>query len=500
MSGVDDVRPVSLPEGMADGLRDLAAARTAGTTPWPRMRSAVRRDRRRRAVGASAAAAGLVAATILAATTLLPESAAPSPPPAGRDRRTETPGPTRPTPSEEPSAPSRALGPDADPLNLTGATAGSLATDEGWLLGLRRRVVEDEEAAPDVARVRVLWAADHAGQRHALTVSLTKATQARLTLWRGDAGAPPEDLHVERRRDAVFRNGRPFVPANLYQLRTREGRDGPGLILATGTNLMAVEVPTGADYDAAGRRVVTWAPLQPQGAVFVRVASDAEIDEMAARAATTDAQWFTVEGGGSYDDEPAPLPPGLVAVSAADADQQVLTCAARAFSPQRRGFPAGSDPVLGVTRRAAGEWYGIAVVRAPSGGYLVGMCRVYRPDRAASASWGRIGGFVVPAPAGGARDLLVLVPCRLAPGGADAKVVCVVAPEGATQVEVGGVRAAVRDRVAVVEFPQPVPLDGMRATAYRANGEVLGPVKKPAAEETVTREGLPQTHLPLTPP
>jgi hypothetical protein len=496
MSDVDDLRPVSLPEDMVDGLRALAAARTAGTSPWPRMRTALRRDRRRRAMGASAAAAALVVATILTAGTLLPDSA--PPPPAGRDQKTETPrpAPTRPTPSPEPTAPSRALGPEADPLKLTGATAGSLGRDEDWLAGLRERVVVDEESAPDVAAVRVLWAADHAGQRHALTVSLKDANTALLTLWRGDAGARPGDMHVEARKPSVFHTGKPFVDATLYQLRTREREDGPGLLVATGTNLMVAETPTGADYDTTGRRKLTWAPLQPQGAVFVRVASDAELDEAVVRAAATDGRWFRLDADRASWAGDARLLPGLTAVSPAGADRKVLTCAAEAFAPSRRGFPPDATPVLGATPRLGTEWVGIAVARAPAGGYLVGMCRASRPDRADGSTSGRAEGFVVPAPAGGARDLLLLLPCRRAPGGIGVVAVCVVAPEGVTEVEVGGVRAEVHDRVAVVEFSQPPPVDGLRATARRANGEVIGPVRRPDGEDGLSRLAFPQSPRP----
>jgi hypothetical protein len=169
----------------------------------------------------------------------------------------------------------------------------------------------------------------------------------------------------------------------------------------------------------------------------------------------------------------------------------VLTCATAAFAPSRGGFPSGADPVLGATPRLGPEWVGLAVARAPAGGYLVGLCRTSQPDRTSSSDANQAEGFVVPAPAGDARDLLVLVPCKRSPGLVDVAAVCVVAPEGATQVEVGGVRAEVHDRVAVVEFPQPVPVDGLRATARRADGDVIGPVRRADGEEAVTNVALP---------
>jgi hypothetical protein len=486
MSGVDDPQVAGLPDDMVEGIRDLALARVAGTTPWPRVRTAVRRDRRRRAVGASAAAAGLVAATVLTAGTLLPDTPAA---PAGRDRQVATPTPTRSDPSPVPKAPTRVLGADSDPMDLTGATAGSLGQDESWLAGLKARVVDDEETAPDVAAVRVLWAADHAGQRHALTASLKDGTTPFLTLWRGNAGSRPDDMYVESRTYSQFRADKSFMPATLYQIRTRDRKDGPGLFVATGTDLMTVETATGNDYDAAGRRVVTWAPLQPHSAVFVRVASDAELDSMVVRGALTDGEWFQLYNRASFADEPR-LPPGFPAVSPSGADPRMLACAAGAFA-EGRGLPAGAAPVLGAMPRLGPDWVSLVVARAPAGGYLVGFCRKTGLGVKLPNDPRRAGGFVVPAPEGGARDLLVLVPCKRASGGAGVAAVCVVAPEGATEVEVGGVRAEVHDRVAVVEFPRPVPEDGLRATARREDGEVIGPVRRAETEEAVTDAALP---------
>lgn len=485
MSGADESRTAELPDGMVNGVRDLALARISGTTPWPRVRTAVRRDRRRRAVGASAAAAGLVAATIFAAGTLLPRSA----PPAGNDRQGATPAPTRPEPSHTLGTRAPVLPADRDPLNLAGSTAGSLGKDEAWLAGLKERVVGDLAPAPNVAAVRVLWATDHAGQRHALTMARKDAATAFLTLWRGAAGARPEDMHVESRQTVPIHSGRPFLGAHLYQIRTRDREDGPGLFVATGTDLVAVETATGADYDAAGRRAITWAPLQPQGPVFVRVASDAELDTVAVRAADTDGRWFRLQSGASYGDAPR-LAPGLLAASPAGTDPKVLTCAADAFT--YGGFPAGATPVLGATHRLRKQWLGVAVARAPSGGYLVGMCRTSRPWSSSSSDALQAEGFVVPAPAGGARDLLVLLPCKRARAGAGLDAVCVVAPEGATEVEVAGVRAEVHGRVTVVEFPRPVPEKEVQVTAHRADGKPIGPVRRPLDERVVTDAALPQ--------
>jgi hypothetical protein len=52
VTGTGPLTDGGLPDDVADRLRAAARARTTGTTPWPRVRVAVRRSRRRRAAGA----------------------------------------------------------------------------------------------------------------------------------------------------------------------------------------------------------------------------------------------------------------------------------------------------------------------------------------------------------------------------------------------------------------------------------------------------------------
>jgi hypothetical protein len=135
--------------------------------------------------------------------------------------------------------------------------------------------------------------------------------------------------------------------------------------------------------------------------------------------------------------------------------------------------------VLADARRVRGEWHAVAVARAPGGAYLVGTCR--RPDSSGdSRSAQELGSFVLPAPAGGPAALFALTTTELAstrigerPTRAVVTVV-VVAPQGATEVEVAGVTAAVRHRVAYLTLPAGTPEQGLRATARGADGTVLG--------------------------
>ena len=78
---------------------------------------------------------------------------------------------------------------------------------------------------------------------------------------------------------------------------------------------------------------------------------------------------------------------------------------------------------------------------------------------------------MLPAPAGGYDDLFAVLPGRLTPD--EIAVAYVIAPVGATEVEVAGATAPVRDRLAVVTLPPGTIDAGLRATARDAGGTVL---------------------------
>ena len=348
MSGVTDEQAVTggpgddLPEEVTDQLRAVARARTSGTTPWPRVHVAVRRSRRRRVAGVTALTATLVAAAAIAGVTLRPEQA-----PQPADRGTEQ----TPLPSWTASHP-----PDPDPMNLAGATAGSLGDDRAWLDSLKAQMVADG-LAPDATRVRVLWATDHAGVRHALTVTQATAGYYGIDRWRGPAGAAPGEMSwgdIPREmikqlshgspRALPLENGR--VPAEVFQIRDGTGNEGPGLLVTIGSDLSKVEVASRIDYDAAGRKIAGWSPMTPDAAVWVHVASDEELDTMRVRIVGPDGKRVPGRGGYSYSDIKVP-PLDLAAVAEPGTDPEILACAAMAFSPERGGFPAGSTPLLG---------------------------------------------------------------------------------------------------------------------------------------------------------
>jgi hypothetical protein len=438
------------------------------------VRLAVRRSRRRRAAGAAGAAvlaAGLVTGVTLAADGRYDATPQPA------DRSDVTPPPL-------PTPPPRELGADADPFFLAGRTAGSLGDDEPWLRGLRQRAVA-EGKAPGESAVRVLWAHDHDGVRHALTLAELRERDWGIVRWRGPAGAEPGRLAAVAAEGVPMADpgARPTMVPTMFPVRT-EGNAGPGLLVVVGEDLRAVEVSAGADYDTTGRRSDRWVPLEPDAGVWVGEASETMLDTMHVRVApASDGRWRP-----PYSDSDAPgvaaPPAGLADVAAAGADADVLACAGGSFVQGGGGFPAGSTAVLGATPTLDGEWLGLVVARAPAGGHLVGVCRTGTPDPGAEAAATQTDGFVVPAPRGGAGALLAAVPCRRAAEGLTA--VCVIAPEGAVEVEVAGVTREVRDRVAVVPLPAGTSEDGIRAVARGPGGEVLG-TAEPAADEAETR-------------
>jgi hypothetical protein len=462
-----------LPPEVADLLRGAARARTEGSSPLPRMHRAIRRDRSRRAVGRSVLAAAAVVAATVATGVVGADRAAPPPGPAG------IPTPTAPrTP---------APGADSDPLNLAGPAAGPLAGDTAWLQGMKQRLVEMGKAS-DPAHARVLWAADSHGRRFALTIA-ANGIQWSIEKWRGPEGAAPGAMAITESSGPATRAGKPDLGQRYFSFRaSSDETTGPGVLVAIGQGISDVEVGSGFDYAADGRKTATWRPLEPEAAVWVREATAEEIGSMRVRARTVaDGLRREVGGGGAYGQ--APVPPGMADVAPAGTDPEVLTCAAMAFAPERGGFPPGSTPILGGSPNVGGQWFGIAVAKAPGGGYLVGSCRTRHPEYSNSSGAAGANGFVVPAPDGGADRLFTIVATRigrLRGSETEAAVLSavVVAPKGTTEVEVAGLTIPVRDRLAVVTFPKDTPAEGLTATARGADGGILGTTTGLARQES----------------
>jgi hypothetical protein len=472
-----------LSEETAALLRDVARARTHGSAPFPRVARAIRRDRRRRAAGRVTLAVVAVVTATLATSVVNADRATP---PAKRSA-TPTPTPTATTPRKpEP-------GPDSNPFHLAGRTAGALGSDTAWLQGMRQRLVR-ERKAPDAAHARVLWATDHRRSRFALTIAQDEKGW-RLESWAGDAGAAPAAMTLvsgsgllgpdagARKPDRIVALAETFRPPGA-------GSEGDGLLLVVGEGLSGVEVASRFDYTADGRKTGTWRPLAPEGAVWVVEATATEIDGMTLRARASGGDVTRPEGG-RVRDEDAPLV-DVASVSPAASDKDVLICATMAFTPEVGGMPAGSTPILGGTPVVGNQWFGIAVARAPGGGYLVGSCPTRLPDATHTMASDRARGFVVPAPEGGPAELFVLVPSHTSVQAGTTSTISpaavVIAPEGATEVEVAGKTAAVHDRLAVVTGLSQD--EGLTAIARDASGRELGRTGEARTEGEVAQRTL----------
>jgi hypothetical protein len=470
---------------VADLLRDAARARTEGSSPLPRMHRAIRRDRNRRAVGGTMLAAAAVVAATVATGVVGADRAAPPPGPAG-------------TPSPTPTAPrTPEPGPASDPLNLAGPAAGSLAGDTAWLQGMKQRLVEMGKAS-DPAHARVLWAADSHGRRFALTIAANGARWS-IEKWRGPEGAAPAAMAITEGGGLAPAVGTPKLDQTYFSFRaSSDETTGPGVLVVIGRGISDVEVASGFDYAADGRKTATWRPLEPEAAVWVREVMADEIDSRTVRARTVaDGLRREVGGGGAYGQ--APLPAGMSDVAPAGTDPEVLTCAAMAFAPERGGFPRGSTPILGGSPQVGDAWYGIAVAKAHGGGYLVGSCPTLHPEYSNSMGAQNANGYVVPAPEGGPDNLFTIVgtttvEAKRVVRGDDRNVLLgqsegaglsavVVAPKGTAEVEVAGLTVPVRDRLAVVKLPKDTPAEGLTATARAADGSILGTTTGLAKEE-----------------
>jgi hypothetical protein len=483
------------PPELADRLRAAARRGTDGTTPFPRVRLAVRRDRRIRAAGAATAAAALLVVATAVTGAVRSDHAAP---PANRGE-----GPVSTTP-----------GPDGDPYTMTGSTAGSLAGDKAWIRGMEQRLTDRGIGLGGRMReARVLLATDHDGTRYALTVGLRRVTDTSTGVrggvwtfqgWRGRPGAAPAEMQYDETAQALAGPGVDAEGSVQYVAirRSADRNTSPGLMVVVGRGLAGVEAGSRVTYRADGTETATWRPLRRERAVWWSAADADELTAGHVRARFSDGLRRAIVD--ATNDATAPPPLGMAGVAPAGTDAGTLDCAATSFDRLRGGgprgstsldrvpgggggFPRGSTPVLGRVRRQGDVWIGVAVARAPGGAYLVGTCRTRHPEWPVDGAE-TAGGYVVPAPAGGPDHLLTVMPVQ--PGGPapdpDAETatkLVAIAPRGATEVTFGHVTAPVQDRLAVIDLPDRTPIHGITVTARDAAGRTLGTAQVPRTDQ-----------------
>jgi hypothetical protein len=335
--------------------------------------------------------------------------------------------------------------------------------------------------------VRVLWATDHEGVTYALAIGKL-GNGYGVRGYRGLEGAPVARMQTVSDSRFAPDAGNPNRDPVVAKFSSHV--PGTGLVVVAGRNLTDVELATGFDYTAAGKKTADWQALRPESGVWWAQVDAARIEGVTVRAEFADGKRRPLDEGGVYGQ--APPMPGLQEVSPEGTDSEVLNCASMAFDPLRGGFPAGSTPILGGAPKQGREWFGIAVARAPGGGYLIGTCRTRSEEWSNSSGAETSQGFVAPAPAGGPDRFLTVVPVQDGgiPASGDesagtASKLIAVAPVGATEVEFAGVTAPVHDRVAVVLLPQGTVVDGLKITARDAAGTVLGTAGMPAYEPEV---------------
>jgi hypothetical protein len=230
-------------------LRVAARAGTEGSVPYPRLAVAIRRDRRRRtARGIAVGVAAVLVATIVTSAVRDDRPALPS---NRGNEPTQTP---RPAPSRTPEA-----GPDGDPFQLAGRTAGTLGSDAAWIRGMKQRVVEHGRAS-DAAHVRVLWASDHAGGRFAATIAQDGKVWT-LEEWAGADGAAPAAMSYQGGDGTTAAGTRPVMQP--WYRTFRRGVPASTLLVVVGEGLSDVEVGSDVDYTADGHKTASWEPLEP---------------------------------------------------------------------------------------------------------------------------------------------------------------------------------------------------------------------------------------------
>ena len=264
----------------------------------------------------------------------------------GADRAAPPPGPAgTPTAARRRRRAPRSPGRTGTRSTSPAPTAGSLAATARGSQGMKQRLVRDGVAS-DPAHARVLWATDHEGRRYALTIAAARSGGDREVARGGRRGTGGDGDH----RGRLLATGRPGPPSAGPQFVSFRASDdatkGPGVLVGIGERLSDVEVASGFDYAADGRKTATWRPLEPEAAVWTREVTAEEIDGMDA---CGHARWR----------RPAPASSAVAERTARPPAGRDGGGGARGYRPRRpdlrgdglrtgaRRLPEGSTPVLG---------------------------------------------------------------------------------------------------------------------------------------------------------
>ncbi|GLY27728.1 hypothetical protein [Kineosporia sp. NBRC 101731] len=461
---------------LAARLQRLAETQTRDSRPFPRLETSVRRDRITRYGGlalAGAAAAAVVAVQVLA---------------GGAVDRADQGVPSRPTPTviatrtTEPAT--------LEEAGYPTATVGSLAGDKTWQAAVRERLAGEDDRV-DADDVHVVAAGDIEDRaRYAVLVYSGEKkgkTYWGRDIWLGDAGAPASRMTSTASSGlSVSPDEVPYEPLTLFDAPGDSYDVAKAVVIVSAPGADAPQIATARTFDVVGttekidttRRAV---PSAGQG-VWAGPVTEDEYRLFDAR--------ITV-GGAETGGSSAAHAPGydLVAVAAPGTDPDELEYLGGALGENRA--TSAQTPVWAGTAKAGKQGQAVAtLLRSANGVYIAAFSERqpddgdYNDNDAADEEFEAIqrGHQVTEADS----DSAAMASVWIEHG--ETRRYLVIAPQNATQVRVGQVTAAVKNRMAVLDVSSPFtgePEDPAvePVVALAADGSVIAQQTPPRSQE-----------------
>jgi len=472
MAHEDQTTDPGLPADLAARLHRLAETETTGSRPFPRVDTALRRDRFTRygtIAVATAVAAAVLAIEMLGGVGLNQAEQGVPAAPTATSTTTSSPTPSATTPQEA----------------GYGQTAGSLAEDTDWLADIADVAVKyarrsEPDAEPQVDDLQVVATGDIADRARYAVVLVPVRTTENLTVWEretwlGKAGSKASAMTMIDGSGFSDDDVLPTYPSALFYSWVPDDPSQAFVILVA-PGAQDVEITSGRRFLPDGTTQDETRALTATGSAVWVSALTADEYQIAE---------YSADGQGVDEGTNAPSPDlSSVATSGTDTDQ--LEGLANSWY-QCPGMGTDMDPVFAAAHAITGTETDLSggILRSPDNGYLVGLAAVHHNGANSTTSWQAC----VQTDQNYADDSEIMV--AAVSSGYSGKALgrghrlLVLAPEGAVQVRAEGVTADVDDRLATIDVPvskkkaptvQALDADGRviaTVTAVTADGPLL---------------------------
>lgn len=458
-----------LPVNLVARMHRLAETETAGSRPFPRLDTAIRRDRVTRF--GTIALAGAVAAAVIAVEVI-----------SGSALHTSQQGvPAAPTTSDV------AVTASATPTVTAtspeqagyGQTAGSLADDTTWLANFTDQVLKNaKDAEPDMTvtadDIHVVAAGDIATRARYAVVLVGYRSSDDTTwsrgVWSGAAGAAADAMKPALTTD--FTDGSvPTDPDGFFFVQDADDPDANdpskavAIIVAPGAQ--DVQIVSSRRYLPNGTTQDQTRQLTATGTAVWTAALSADEYQISE---------YTADGQGTGYATTASAP-DLSSVAAAGTDSTLLTGLDTAWGDNCPGLSTELEPAFASARLVSDPSGDLAagILRSPDNGYLVALSAVHHDGKNTTTSWHTCA--LTDQNYADSDDVMLAAVATGYTGKAlgQGHRLLVLAPAGAVKVRAEGVTSTVKDRLAVIDV-QTSDKKAPTVEALDANGAVIATV------------------------